>query len=719
MFTLDFSAWKPFWTLLATIAVVPILFASWKNLALLTSASTTKKAVIILRLSAMLVLIFISLQPALIIGRTPIKGGEVLVLVDGSSSVLREGYFGHWEEMLLSNLKEIEKKHPDYRVRVSFFSADTIVDSFAGYPASIASKGGGTTSLDTVPFEDNTCGIILLTDGIIHGKIGKNFSEGIPLFRGDAIALPPIYPYTGIAKNHGYDIAVKNVRADDFAFVKSKFEIKVGIAANIPEDITVPVKINSGGELLAVKNVRLKKGNGSVEVSIHITPDHAGLRVCAVSIPVLEFESRKNNNSASFAFKSLRDRIRVLHVAGRPSWDLRFLRSALKQDPGVDLVSFYIMRTASDIVNVPNEELSLIEFPYNDLFSKDLNSFEVVIFQNFSSRQFFADNYLSNIVSFVNNGGSFIMLGGDLSFTEGGYHSSPIVSILPFQLSRSPVNSLTARFSLRTTASGAIHPVTEALGDISGIVVEGLNTVGAAHDNSLILLETNEGHPYLSIREVGKGRCAAVAGDGIWGLNFAGVDLGFGNRAYLEMIRRLIRWSVKDPTVSELDFENVPNRLRHGELWSVRLRNKNRRKGGAVVRLISGENRTLFEKKILPFSDTSALVEMPQLLPGSYLLTTQSGSGARSDRFVEVLPSQEFTSNGNEISLLREMARVSGGKTLDQNYKWADEVEPKCVRRNSFKAEKVVKLWNHPAVALLFVLFLGAEWFIRRRRGLP
>ena len=36
----------------------------------------------------------------------------------------------------------------------------------------------------------------------------------------------------------------------------------------------------------------------------------------------------------------VRDKIRVLHVVGRPSWDERFLRQHLKSDPNVDLIAF-------------------------------------------------------------------------------------------------------------------------------------------------------------------------------------------------------------------------------------------------------------------------------------------------------------------------------------------------------------------------------------------
>ena len=53
-----------------------------------------------------------------------------------------------------------------------------------------------------------------------------------------------------------------------------------------------------------------------------------------------------------------RDKIRVLTLSGSPSWNYRFLRFALKQDPFLELVSFVFLRTPSDVVDVRENELS-------------------------------------------------------------------------------------------------------------------------------------------------------------------------------------------------------------------------------------------------------------------------------------------------------------------------------------------------------------------------
>ena len=45
------------------------------------------------------------------------------------------------------------------------------------------------------------------------------------------------------------------------------------------------------------------------------------------------------NNKRAFLVRVTRDKLRVLLVAGQPSWDERFLRAFFKRDPAIDLIS--------------------------------------------------------------------------------------------------------------------------------------------------------------------------------------------------------------------------------------------------------------------------------------------------------------------------------------------------------------------------------------------
>src|SRR6185312_6137588 len=155
--------------------------------------------------------------------------------------------------------------------------------------------------------------------------------------------------------------------------------------------------------------------------------DQTGQFVYTVSVPVLPGEAVTANNSRSFVLKVIRDRMRVLLVVGRPSWDERFLRGLLKQDPNVDLVSFFILRSSTSQTKANENELSLIPFPVREIF-------DVVIFQNFAHKdRAYAnqvDSFLPDIRDYVLEGGAFAMIGGENSFGDGHYNDTELADIL-------------------------------------------------------------------------------------------------------------------------------------------------------------------------------------------------------------------------------------------------------------------------------------------------
>ena len=134
----------------------------------------------------------------------------------------------------------------------------------------------------------------------------------------------------------------------------------------------------------------------------------------------------------------IRDRVRVLHLSGRPSWDERFLRAMLRRDPNVDLVSFFILRTESDEQPWNRNDLSLIPFPTYEIFEEQLRSFDLVIFQNFNYAPYGVEPFLPNVRDYVEGGGALAMVGGDLSFTSGGYGATALRDVLPVELPPTP-----------------------------------------------------------------------------------------------------------------------------------------------------------------------------------------------------------------------------------------------------------------------------------------
>src|SRR5439155_15249005 len=71
--------------------------------------------------------------------------------------------------------------------------------------------------------------------------------------------------------------------------------------------------------------------------------------------------------------------------------------------------------------------------------------------------------YLNEIKKYVEEGGGLAMLGGDLSFSAGGYARSPVADVLPVELPDeiAPERTIAGEpFKPVLTAAGAGHPIT-------------------------------------------------------------------------------------------------------------------------------------------------------------------------------------------------------------------------------------------------------------------
>src|SRR5205085_10940002 len=174
--------------------------------------------------------------------------------------------------------------------------------------------------------------------------------------------------------------------------------------------------------------------HGQGKAILPFTVTRTGRAVYSVSIPLAEGDAVPENNERAFLVRVTRDKLRVLLLCGAPTWDARFLRAFLKADPAIDLITFFILRTSSDLTMASPEELSLIPFPTDELFREHLDSFDLVIFQDFNYGPYQVAGYLPRIRDYVLHGGAFAMVGGSRAFGAGEYEHTPLAEILPVRM---------------------------------------------------------------------------------------------------------------------------------------------------------------------------------------------------------------------------------------------------------------------------------------------
>ena len=402
--------------------------------------------------------------------------------------------------------------------------------------------------------------VVLITDGIDRSGLRDT------LLAQPSMTLPslpgPLTVYQVGEQAELVDHAVQSVNTGGFAFLRTPFFLSAQIGGS-PGD-SLDVTLRREGRLVSTQSVTLDD-TGTGEVSFEVTPTEVGRFIWEVSVPVSANDGVPGNNRFPVVVRVVRDRTRVLQVCGSPSYDQKFLRLFLKEDPSVDLVSFFILRTHEDFsAGWYPEELSLIAFPYEHLFSEQLSSFDVVILQNFDYKPYFERSpniLLENLARFVREGGALVMVGGDRSFDLGEYAGTPIEEVLPVKLGVLTEKADLSEFRPVLTDAGQQHPVTRLAGTSEDNaaawkrlpMLDGTNrNMGLAEDAAMLLGHPDlragdQPMPVLSIREVGEGRTMALSVDASWRWSFSEAATGRGNQAYLRFWKGALRWLVADP----------------------------------------------------------------------------------------------------------------------------------------------------------------------------
>lgn len=197
---------------------------------------------------------------------------------------------------------------------------------------------------------------------------------------------------------------------------------------------TVQIQALADDKILATTNATFVGSETAIDIQMTLPALPKGEHLLAIRALPLPGERSLWDNTLYKNVEVLPNTIGLLHLLGTPSWDGRFLRRYLKSEPKFDLISFFILRDPSDVQMVNERELSLIPFPVERLFTEELPNFHNVIIQNFALYQFLDPMYQDNLVNYVKNGGSLLFIGGPRSLQLGDLTSSPLASILPFDL---------------------------------------------------------------------------------------------------------------------------------------------------------------------------------------------------------------------------------------------------------------------------------------------
>ncbi|MCF6156396.1 MAG: hypothetical protein E3K36_14405 [Candidatus Brocadia sp.] len=741
---------------LVLFLAIAALYLSW--IGVKTFSPLTKRLLLFtLRFAATTLIVILLLQPQIEQKEVLKLKNKVVCLLDNSASMTLKGgdtgitRFQLVNKFFKDNAPFLEELQNNFDVDYLSFSDSIKEISYNDIERGLGLDGKNTDIVQTLKllkkrYEGKSIrGYLVFSDGTdtVELPSGVNKLEIISNLTRDLSA--PFFTFSPAGNMEARDIAISNVSYDSFTFVRSPWKADVVIKIFGYKDLKLPVTLKQGNDIISSKV--LDTGNErELHIELSFTPHTTGTFLYTISVPLQPHEAITENNQVSFLVKVVRDKIRIMHVCGRPSWDERFLRRVLKSDPNIDLISFFILRTPTDVSEARNDELSLIPFPVDELFTQVLSSFDLVIFQNFDYRpydtSFFRfSHYLSNIQKFVTEmGGGFLMIGGDISFSQGGYDGTPIDEILPVNLTMGKDIIDTTRLKATLTNDGLKHPVTAIDADTDRNIalwkglpeLDGCNvTDGLKSDAVPLATYPVKGNPPLiSIRDTGQGRCMAITTDSLWRWNFLSVGKGGSNRPYIKFWQNSIKWLIKDPTLNPIHIMVNKETFSPGEEIQIKIDvvggNYQPLSGVQLGIDIANEfsGKSIFSANGVTGSDGQYRFTIKHDGEGYYIVKVLAKKeneeiGQDYAVFNIALENKEFKDPSIKRDILAKLAEVSGGKYFDLP---ATSIREKFSIENppivKLVGKRQISLWDNGYIFMMILTIVSLEWWIRKRGGL-
>lgn len=719
----------------AAIAAAGAAAGAW----FLMRSAALPREVRALRAAALGLLVLSTLRPTAVHHREEVRRAPLPVLIDVSDSMrVRDAKdqptrLERAKAWIAANDARLRERAEPYYI------------AFAETPRSVAAADVG--ALEPAPTSKNL--EAALEEAAALGRVGEAWvlsdgvddrSPGLELaLQRLGMALSPL----GVGDpRRRRGLGVQRVSKPDYAFQHLTFDLRVDWEAVdlAGQEVALTLrrlpKQGEGGVVLERRAVRVDDDYEIHGTTIAVRPNILGANTYA-----LELRAGGVVEKRELAIDVLRQKWRVMYLSGRPSTNYSQLRAFLKSNPNYELVSFVILREREDVVTFPDDEMALIPFPANDIFTRDIDNFDLFILENFAYWKFnLPKSYLESIKRFVRRGGGFLMIGGDGAFAKGGYRGTPLEEILPVALSAAADDYLSETFTPKLArpdhpmvrsldARLATEKLWAALPPLAGAHAFGKLQPGA---QALVVhptrkTEAGEPLPVFALKEVGLGKVLVMASPSTWRWKLAGgKDYDLSN-FYGGFWSRAIQYLTGSLELEKVRFAKIPPKIQALPPVEVELfvfDEDFRPLSGPDIDVAVQWTGPGGKPVAVPAQDAGGgvyRVELEDLKPGAQKLSAVvRRRGALWGRDNASFTWEDAAQKPRPLnrSLLTRVAQLSGGRydALEKpalEERLARLPEPRRLREVASRRA----LWDRPWGLILLAALLLAEWYLRRKRG--
>ncbi len=703
---------------------------------------------VVLRVAALAVLLVCLFRPTLILKAAVPQQNFLAVLVDDSRSMAIADTNGQprsafvQQQLAGPNAKLLNALSQRFVVR--FFKFSSTADRV---PSAGELKYDGTatrisTALDRARDELSglpLAGIVMVTDGADTSDAA--IDESLASLKARSI---PVFTVGVGQERFARDVQVTRVETPRSVLKGTSLVVDVVLSQTGYGGRSVPLTVEDGGRILSTQTVKLPPDGESATVKVRFTASEAGARVLTFKVAPQDGEQVTQNNARD-ALVQVNDRVeKVLYYEGEPRFEYKFIRRALGEDSvlklgedkNLQLVS--LDRTAENKYyrqGVSNPDEVITGFPKT---REELFQYRALILGSVEAASF-SPEQLRMIADFVSKrGGSLLMLGGRRAFAEGGWAGTPVGEVLPVVMGAANAKYLATDIAVRPTRAGTTFPVTQIADTDEASAkkwddmpeLSAVNQIKDVKPGATVLLtgtdKSRQEHVVLAYQRYGRGKALAMPVQDVWYWRMAS-KVAVGDTTHSMFWRRLIRWLV-DGVPDQVNVTTTTDRVEPGEPIKIAAEVLDSayaevNDGRVVAHVTSPSGKAVdvpvdwtvtrdgdYRASVVPDETgvydikVSADREQKTLGTGSMHVRVSAGDA-------------EYYDAAMRATLLKRVADETGGRFFT-----ASNVAslPEAISYSG-KGVTVVEereLWDMPALFVLLVGLVSAEWGYRRARGL-
>jgi uncharacterized membrane protein len=576
--------------------------------------------------------------------------------------------------------------------------------------------------------------VVLLSDGV-HNAAGDPVRTAGQL----GLVVHTVGVGNSLRESPSYrDIAVTGLDCPERLPLNNRARLTAAVDAVGLAGRVVKVILEEDGKPVDEKELILDGAEGSQSVDLEFVPKTKGRHTYTARVPVLPDEKITLNNARSAAAVVADVRLRVLYLEGTLRAEFgAIVDRFLAKDPDVEFCALVQTRPGvfAQRSNIP--DLKLTGVPSDPAV---LGRFHVMILGDLD-RTYLKPEQMEALRKRVHDGCGLVMLGGYHSLGPGGYAATPLEEALPVRVGDRTIGQVTDAFVPALTPDGRHHPIFANIARFfpspggapaaAGLPpLDGCVKVAAAKpDATTLAVYVAEGAapmPVLAVRNYGKGRSAAFAGDTT--RNWQQGPRALGQESpFLRFWGQLVRWLANRQEAVEPGLSARTDRAYYEPdapitvLAVVRDKEGEGTTAADVVARITGpdgaETIVLSAEPGAPGHYKVVLHESKK--SGTYTFVFEArvdGRTLTSEKLVAEVgrPNLEYDRLDLDDKLLNRLAAETGGRYFHISV--ADRLVDELSRADQRRRVTLEQPLYWPAPYwLLFVGLLTTEWVLRKR----